>query len=186
MKTILKDIATIQTGLFAKTETEGDVAYLQVKDFDEEGKITFPLHPDLKLKSAYEKHLLKSGDILFAAKANNNFAALFENPEQLCVASTSFFVIRVNDKSIEPAFLVLYLNHPNNQKQLKANAIGTSMVSITKAVLEDLEIIFPDIKTQKMILELSKLRSKELKLRQQIQILRDKQIQQQILNIIKK
>jgi restriction endonuclease S subunit len=68
---------------------------------------------------------------------------------------------------------------------LKANAIGTSMASISKAVLEDLEISIPDIKTQETILRISNLRNKENQLKQQIEILRDKQIQQQIINAIK-
>jgi len=185
LKTVLKNIASIQTGLFAKTETEGDIVYLQVKDFDEIGKITLPLHPDLKLKSAYDKHLLKPGDVLFAAKGNKNFATFFEHTDEACVASTSFFVLRLLVENILPAFLVLYLNHPSIQKLLKANAIGTSMASISKAVLEDLEISIPDIKTQETILRISNLRNKENQLKQQIEILRDKQIQQQIINAIK-
>ena len=185
MKTNLKHIASIQTGLFAKSDVEGDIVYLQVKDFDEHGLIRQPLHADLKEKTAYEKHLLQSGDVLFAAKGNNNFAVLFEEQDKECVASTTFFVIKLFNKTILPGYLTFYLNHPNTQKLLKANAIGSSIASISKTVLEELEITIPDISTQKNIIHISDLQKKEKQLRHQIEMLRDKQIQQQIIKAIK-
>ena len=185
MKTNLKHIANIQTGLFAKTDAEGDIVYLQVKDFDENGHIRLPLHAELKAKAAYEKHILQTGDVLFAAKGNKNFAAIFEGQNESCVASTTFFVIRLTDLTIMPSYLVFYLNHPDIQKLLKANAIGTSIPSISKGVLEELEITIPDLNTQKKIIHITELQKKGKKLRQQIEYLRDKQIQQQIINAIK-
>ena len=135
-----------------------------------------------------EKHLLNHGDILFAAKGSKNFAALYESKNQPAVASTSFFVIRLGDKfrnKILPDFLVWLINHPHSQKFLKGKAIGTSMVSISKSVLEDLEIYIPDMLTQKTILKITQLRNKERSLKQKIDFLKEKQIQQQIINAIK-
>lgn len=185
MKQILKHIAFIQTGFFAKPGVEGDIVYLQAKHFDENGNLRSSLHPDIKADYITEKHLLRTGDILFAAKGTKNFAAVFENHNEPAVASTSFFVIRLTQKNLLPHFLVWYLNHPSTQKLLKGQAIGTSIVSISKAVLEELEIPVADIKTQKAILQIAQLRNEERKLKQQIEILREKQIQQQIINVIK-
>ena len=185
MKTNLKHIASIQTGLFAKTDVEGELVYLQVKDFDENGLLRLPLHADLKAKAVYEKHVLQRGDVLFAAKGNKNFAAIFEGQDKECVASTTFFVIRLLTETILPGYLTFYLNQPNIQKLLKANAIGSSIPSISKVVLEELEIEIPDLTTQKNILHISELQKKEKQLRQQIEMLRDKQIEQQIINAIK-
>lgn len=185
MKQTLKHIAFIQSGLFAKPIAEGDIVYLQAKHFDESGNLRSSLHPDIKADYITDKHLLRSGDILFAAKGTKNFAAVFENYNEPAVASTSFFVIRLTQKNILPHFLVWYLNHPSTQKLLKGQAIGTSIVSISKAVLEELEIPVADIKTQKAILQIAHLRNEERKLKQQIEMLREKQIQQQIINVIK-
>lgn len=185
MKTLIKDITNIQTGLFAKPTGIGDLVYLQSKHFDEFGQLHSVLHLDLPAEGISEKHLLKDGDVLFAAKGTKNFAAVFENHNEPSVASTSFFVIRLSDKKVLPQYLAWFLNNHTTQTLLKGQAIGTSIPSITKQVLENLEIPVPEIKTQKAIVEISKLRNKEKSLRQKIERLREKQIQQQIINAIK-
>jgi len=186
-KTSLSDIASIQTGLFAKPTSEGEVVYLQAKHFDENRVIKQLLQPEIKADYVTEKHLLRQGDILFAAKGTNNFAALFENKNKPAVASTTFFVIRLQEKfqkKILPEFLVWLINHPISQKFLKGNAIGTSMVSISKVVLGELKISIPPVKTQKAILQIANLYKEEKKIKQQIDKLQEQQIQQQIINSI--
>lgn len=185
MKTLIKIITNIQTGLFAKPAGVGEVVYLQSKNFDEYGQLHSELHPDLVADGISEKHLLKDGDVLFAAKGTKNFAAVFENHNEPSVASTSFFVIRPTDNKVLPQFLAWFLNNPTTQTLLKGQAIGTSIPSISKQVLENLEITVPDIETQKAILQITKLRNKEKSLKQEIETLREKQIQQQIINAIK-
>lgn len=188
MNTIIKHIATIQTGIFAKPVKEGQIVYLQAKHFNENGLLVSSLYPDLKAGSISEKHILHSGDIIFAAKGTKNFAALYESRNYTAVASTSFFVIRVNpdfQSRILPEYLTWYLNQPSSQNYLKSHAVGTSIVSIAKSVIEEMELYLPDLKTQKTILAISQLRNSEKKLKAQIESLREKQIQQQIINAIK-
>lgn len=185
MKTLIKDISNIQTGLFAKPSGNGEVVYLQAKHFDEYGQPISTLHPDLMADDISEKHLLRNGDVLFAAKGTKNFAAVYENHNQPAVASTSFFVIRLTDRNVFPEYLAWFLNNHSTQILLKGQAIGTSIASISKAVLEKLEIQIPSIKTQKAILQITILRKKEKTLKQEIEMLREKQIQQQITNAIK-
>lgn len=185
MKKLIKDISNIQTGLFAKPAGIGELVYLQSKHFNEYGQLHSVLYPDLVSEGISEKHLLKDGDVLFAAKGAKNFAAVFENHNEPSVASTSFFVIRPTDKNILPQYLAWFLNNHSTQTLLKAQAIGTSIPSISKQVLENLEITVPNIEIQKAILQITKLRNKEKSLKQKIEILREKQIQQQIINAIK-
>ena len=188
MKKDLKHIATIQTGLFAKPIAKGDIVYLQSKHFDENGMLLSTLYPDLLHEGISDKHLLRNEDVLFAAKGTKNFAAWIESKNQPSVASTSFFVIRLQQdfsNKILPEFLVWIINHPTSQQFLKGKAIGSSIVSISKSVLEELEISIPNIETQKVILKITNLRNSEKNLKQKIDSLRDKQIQQQIFNTIK-
>ena len=186
MRTILKDIANIQTGVFAKPTQNGEIVYLQAKHFDENGEITETLYPNLKIENKkIEKHLLNKGDVLFAAKGTKNFAAWYNNNEIHAVASTTFFVIRLRNKNVLPGYLMWFLNHPNTQLLLKKHAKGSSITSIPKIALSDLEILVPDIKTQKIILKIQTPRNKERKLRQQIEHLKEKEIQQQLFNAIK-
>lgn len=181
MKTLIKDITHIQTGLFAKPSGLGELVYLQSKHFDEFGKLHSILHPDLLAEGISEKHLLKDGDVLFAAKGTKNFAAVFENHNEPSVASTSFFVIRPIDNKLSPQYLAWFLNNHTTQTLLKGQAIGTSIPSISKQVLENLEMPVPDIKTQKAIVEISKLRNKEKSLKQEIETLKDMKINHQLL-----
>ena len=185
MKTLIKNITCIQTGLFAKAAGIGEVVYLQSRHFDEYGQLLTTLFPDLMADGISDKHLLRQGDVLFAAKGTKNFAALYENRNKPAVASTSFFVIRLTDKKVLPEYLAWFLNNHSIQTLLKGQAIGTSIPSISKQVLENLEIFVPGIETQNAILQITKLRNKEKALRQEIERLRDKQIQQQITNAIR-
>ena len=185
MKRLIKNITNIQTGLFAKPTGVGELVYLQSKHFNEHGQMHSVLHPDLVAEGISEKHLLKDGDVLFAAKGSKNFAAVYENHNEPSVASTSFFVIRTADKKVLPQYLAWFLNNHNSQTLLKGQAIGTSIPSISKHVLENLEITVPNIETQKVILQINKLRNKEKSLKQKIETLKEKQIQQQIINAIK-
>lgn len=185
MKTTLEHIASISTGVFAKPVAEGEIVYLQARHFDENGILISELHPDLKADEISDKHILKSGDVLFAAKGNKNFATVFEDQYPRSVASTSFFVIRLRNSKILPDYFAWFMNSPKTQLFLKSTAIGSSIASISKAVLEKLEISVPNIQTQRIILKISRLRNKEKEIRQKIELLQEIIIQQKINNAIK-
>jgi hypothetical protein len=72
LKINLKNIASVQTGVFLKPQSEGEVLYLQVKHFDNDFRLSHSVHPDLMEYSVNQKHVLTPGDILFAAKGSNN------------------------------------------------------------------------------------------------------------------
>ena len=84
-----------------------------------------------------------------------------------------------------PEYISWFLNTPSIQEWLKSRAKGSGIPSISKAILEELEVLIPDLQTQEIILEITQLRNAEKELKQQIEILREKQIQQQISNAIK-
>lgn len=185
LKTNLKNIATIQTGVFLKPQSEGEILYLQVKHFDNDFRLFHSVHADLKEYSVNQRHILTPGDILFAAKGSNNFAAVYQNGYPRAVASTSFFVVKINDVNIIPEYIAWFINVPNTMEWLKSFARGTSIPSISKSVLEDLEISLPELKVQKAILQIDELRLKEKNIINEIGILREQLIQQQIFNALK-
>lgn len=185
MKTLIKNITHIQTGLFAKPSGDGELVYLQSKHFDENGLLNAVLHSDLKADGISDKHLLNDGDVLFAAKGTKNFASVFETHNKPAVASTSFFILRLKEKELSPKYLAWLLNSQAIQTLLKGQALGSSIPSISKQVLENLEIEVPSIKTQELILKITHLFEIEKVLKNKINLLREKQIQQQIINAIK-
>lgn len=185
MRRKLGEIAKLQTGLFGKPEAKGDLVYLQVKHFDENGMLKTEIYPDLREDNVTKKHLLIDGDILFAAKGTKNFATVFEDHNPPAVASTSFFVIRVKGKGILPHFLAWYLNQPSVLKKLKDQATGTSIPSISKAMLDDLEIPEPEKRVQYAILQIASLMRRENEIQERLKYLRETKIQKQIFELIK-
>jgi len=63
--------------------------------------------------------------------------------------------------------------------------VTTSIASISKAVLSELEISVPSIQKQELILNIYKLRNREKRIKEQLETLREKEIQHQILTAIK-
>lgn len=184
MKASINDIATIQTGLFAKPTGAGELVYLQSRYFDEHGELQSTLHPDLSSLGIAERHILRAGDILLSAKGTKNFAAVYDSHNAPAVASTSFLVVRINKKNVIPAYIAWFLNQEQTQLLLKNAAIGTSIPSISKLVLENLEITIPSFEVQKTILQIAKLRNKEKSLKQKIEALRDLMIDQYLFQAI--
>jgi restriction endonuclease S subunit len=84
-----------------------------------------------------------------------------------------------------PEYLAWFLNNPTTQKLLKEQAIGTSIPSISKTVLEELDIPIPSVEKQKAILTIAHLRSTEKNLKHQIEVLREQQIQQTLIDALK-
>ena len=161
--TKLNNIATIQTGVFAKTTPNPNALYLQQSDFDSRGELRDTTQPTIATDNP--KHLLAAGDLLLASKGNNNICVIVPEIEQKCVASPSFLVIRLRDKSaILPEYIAWYLNLPTIQTTLALQARGTSIMSISKATLGDLEIPVPPIERQKKYIELSRLQKREQEL----------------------
>lgn len=159
----LHNIAIIQTGVFAKVAPNPNALYLQQSDFDGNGELRNTAQPTIIADN--QKHLLSAGDLLLASKGNNNICVIVPEIEQKCVASPSFLVIRLHDKSvILPEFVAWYLNLPIVQNALATQARGTSIMSISKATLGELEIPIPSIEKQKKYFELSKLQKREQQL----------------------
>ncbi len=157
---------------------------MQVKHFDNNFSLLPSIHPDLKEQLVNQKHLLNPGDILFAAKGSNNFAAVYQNNYPKAVASTSFFVIKLTGENILPDYLAWFINYPKTMELLKNFATGTSITSISKTVLEELEISVPEMQVQQSILKINELRMRQKTLLSKIEDLREQLIQQQIFKAL--
>jgi restriction endonuclease S subunit len=180
LKQLLRDLVHIRTGVFAKTNIEGDMTCLQVSDFDDEGKHKGIWSLSVSQQDVDPKHILNKGDVIFAAKGSKNFAAMRSSDLPLAVASTSFFVLRITNDELLPEFLTWYLNQPEILSSLKAEAKGTGIPSISKTSLGDIEIPILPIDKQKLLLKIHSCRLKQKKIMHKIMSLKDELIQQQI------
>jgi len=150
----LSEIAKITTGVYAKPQPSGDTFYLQAKYFDRLGgfKEDLALAPELS-DERLQKHLLQSGDILLIAKGSNNTACLYPAKLEKAVASSIFFVIRLQTRDIQAEFLQWYLNTSQMQHALANLSKGTHIPSISKKLLSHVEIPTPTLAQQTKILE---------------------------------
>lgn len=181
----LKDIAEIQTGIYAKASPSPDTVYLQVNNFDADRVICNTAKPSITIPSKNRGHYLNVGNLLFAGKGTNNFCVVFTGYDEKCVASSSFLVVRITKIDlVEPQYVSWFLNLPSTLMSLSSNAVGTSIPSITKATLEEVELPLPPIATQEKIVEIAKLQKKERELREAITVKRQQIIDYKLKNII--
>jgi restriction endonuclease S subunit len=124
---------------------------------------------------------LQDKDILLVAKWTRNFAALYRSEYWPCVASSTFFIIRLNRKTrVIPEYLSIILNDSQNRKYFQNNFSGSTIPSIPKSVLEDFEIPLPSIEKQEQIIRLDALHKKEIRLRNKLIEKKEQMIHQMI------
>lgn len=187
MTSQLNQIASFHSGVYLKTQPEGNTLYLQVSDFDSSGdfrQLATPVLNDSTLKPAA---LLQEGDILFAGKGTNNFAAVYTSNIPKAVASSTFIVIRLNkDQRVQvlPTFLAWQMNHPAVLDPLRNAAMGSSMPTITMQQLSNVIINIPPLEKQELIVRLHQLHQQEKNLQQQLAQLKETQFQQILINAI--
>ena len=185
MKPHIREIAQIQSGLYAKPDLHGNAVYLQVRHFDEFGQLHRILEPDLFVDEKMRKHLLRDGDILFMAKGSRNVAVVYRSLAGDAVASSSFIVIRLNvnlNAQILPEYLAWFINHPRTQEILKTHSKGSGIPSIALSGFAELEVYIPPLEKQKTILAIHHLRIKETRLIAEIDRLKEEYIQHQLFS----
>lgn len=180
MNTKLKNISTILSGIYQKEVPDGNLLYLQVKDFTAFHLSKGELSPSLLNDARMSKHLLQDEDLLFASKGTSNFCAIYKKEMGDAVASTSFFVLRLTDKNILAEYLCWYINTPQVLKTLQAQAVGSFIPSISKEALMELDINVPDMERQRTIIQCAKLQEQAFSLEKQI-IEKKKQLYLQLL-----
>ncbi|HEX5155058.1 MAG TPA: hypothetical protein VFW07_26625 [Parafilimonas sp.] len=188
LKIKLENIVYFQSGIFLKPDINADIYYLQASHFDEYGRFNPMVMPALQLSNIPQKHLLNSGDVLFAAKGLNNFAVTYKEAIGKAVASSAFVVLRITEEfkdKIHPEYLVWLLNHPNTKGLLYQHLAQSTIVSVSIQNLKTMEINIPDMKTQDLVIRIQNLRNREKELLKQITTLKDTFIQKLLLTASK-
>lgn len=185
LKIKLENIASIKSGIFAKTGPLGNLLYLQANSFDENRILDPSSEPTIRLKDINPKHILQNNDILLVARGDYYPAFLYENNEAGAIASPTFLVIRVINYQINPAYLVWYLNTPTIQRQLARESKGSAIQSITKKAINELIVPIPSLETQKTIVEIDTLARRQTALLIKIAEEKSKRIGQEIFNYLR-
>ena len=187
MKSQIKHIAKITSGVYLKGKPSGDVFNLQARDVDEDFRFRKGLSPTAFSDVKTKKHYLHKGDVLVVSKGGDFFAVVYNEEYSPAVASSIFLVIRNPDlDKVVPEYLSWYINHPKTQHFFKSVSKGTSLSTINKGHLASLEIPLPSLEKQKKIVLFEELKSRRNKLINQIAALKEKLINQQLLNLVNK
>lgn len=185
MEKRLHNIATLHSGIYGKSDLDADVYYIQAKHFNKDHQFDFSTKPELVSDGKIKSHFLQHGDILIAAKGNDNFAVHYQGLYP-AVASSTFIIIRIIDKGIvTPDYLTWFLNMTVTQNTLGNLARGSAVQSLTKSDIEQLKIIVPPIEEQQIIVKVDKLQKTESAITKQLQKLKEQTVENLLLTAIK-
>jgi len=168
MEKVLLDIADLQFGLYEKPVESGTAIYLQVKDFDLNNQFSNEPSAFLNLNDKSSKHLLRDGDVIFVAKGFRTFAWTYKESLGPAIASSIFFVIKVDKTEILPEYLTTLFNSTAYHQIFQQLGAGSSIPSMRKSELEALKIYIPSLELQKKTVTINELHLQELQLTTQI------------------
>lgn len=161
-------VCDIRFGLYAQPAVAGSTAYLQVRQFNEEGSLLTQPDEFINLDKKSDIHLLKEGDVIFVGKGNRLFSWCYHDTGMPTVASSIFFVLRPNTELVYPEYLAAILNAPQSKAAFQQIGSGTNIFSIRKSELGAFQISLPPMEQQKRIAALAELHQQELTLAQQV------------------
>ncbi len=127
----------------------GDVAVIQSGDLDLYGNQFFGYELP-KIKFENEKYLLQENDVLLSAKGFSK-AMVFRNSKYKSIITSSLFILRPKNDQIDSDYLAAYFNSIEGIKTVLRLSSGSSVRSITKIDLADMEIPTHSLIKQKTI-----------------------------------
>ncbi|MCR5455328.1 MAG: restriction endonuclease subunit S [Bacteroidales bacterium] len=173
----LSEVAQVLSGVYVKDSPTGTIACLQVKDLCMTSPEKSASH--VEYTPRLDNYILNKGDLLFAGKGTTYLCEVFAWNFK-AVPSTTLFSIRITSDTITPEYLRWYLNHPKVMAEIKMAQSGSGTPLIHKPTLENLTIVIPDLKTQRIIVEIDKMQQREKQIMEAIAI-KKVQITNQIL-----
>ena len=168
MRIKLGNIAQLQFGFYGKPSENGDAVYLQAKHFDDSGNQKVKIDTFIKLDEKNKNHLLEDGDILLVGKGMRNFAWMYQSKYGAAIASSIFYVIKVDRSQVLPEFLTTIFNMQETQSFFQTLGAGSSIPSIRKSELEAFIITLPPLEIQEKAITFNQLHSRDIELSQSI------------------
>ena len=184
MQVKLKEIANIQFGYYGQPSKYGTIPYLQAKHFNEFGQYVGEKDTFLEEDPKSMVNLLQNEDILFVAKGFRFFATLYKEEFGNAIASSIFFILRVDKSKINPAYLVSVLNLPKNLLHFQQSGAGSTIPSIRKNELADFAFNLISLQEQAKVVALQELYLKDMELTNNIIKEKQKLFQTTISKII--
>lgn len=165
---------------------DGDLRVIQLKDVKNDYTTIGNDRIFVNKNQVKGKYYLKEGDILFISKGANNYAIPFYADDNYpSVASSAFFIVRLDETKANPNYVAWYINQLKVQQYLESQATGTYTTSINRETVENIPILLPSISHQKKIAHIAALAAKEHYLYNQLFKKKNRLIHTQLLSSIK-
>jgi restriction endonuclease S subunit len=176
----LSELVTTRTGVtmrnFTKKAGSGDFFLLQPRDVQDGIIIENPgsIEIDKDEFSSLFNHVLKYNDLLIVNKGLNFNTLLFKDNFPNCLASSSFFIIKIDDTKCQPDYLNWYLNQQETKEYFIQNSVHSTVSSLKKSSLDKLPVKLPPLEIQRKIVKILDTTDKQEKtLRSLIQASRE-------------
>jgi len=164
----LKQLATVWTGLSFRARLEpakdGNVPVIQMRDLAENNGLDIRNLLTIRLDGVSKHHFVQRKDLIFQSRGKTNTTMIIDTEPDRAIVVAPLLGIRVTSAKVLPEYLCWFINQPPSRTFLHSRATGTAVTTIGKSVLEDLEVILPDIGTQKRIAEIAALSDREQRL----------------------
>lgn len=160
----LEDIAEVRMGYSFRRRLEarsdGAVAVVQLKD----------LVPGQSLVTAtlarvdacvHEGQLLRQGDLLFRSRGECHRCIRVDIPLPPTILAGPMLLVRPHPALVDSEYLAWFVNHPESQRRLTADAEGATTKMITRASLADLPVALPVREAQQRVAGIARLITEE-------------------------
>ena len=168
-----------------KAFPNGNLRVIQLKDMENGYTTIGDACIFIDEHSVKDKYFLKSGDILFVSKGANNFASVFQPKDAIpSVASSVFYVIKVDPSKAIPDFVAWYINQNPVQHYFQTNAMGTYSLNINRETVENIPVQLPSLQIQEKIAKVAQLAQQEQYIYTQLKEKRNQLVEAQLLSSI--
>lgn len=165
-------------------EKNGFAVTVQMRDVDPVKGVAWEAAVKTSPNGRKEPDWLRSGDILFLSRGLYNYALFLENVVEKAICSQYFFVVRVKDQRLLPAFVAWQINQSIAQTYLRNNAEGSDQQSIRRAVLEGIPIVIPSIAQQHQLLRLTQAAQQERERHEDMIRNREREVQAYVAKLL--
>ena len=178
----LSELAEISAGYGLRTSVDaldsGDISMIQIKNVIADTGVRWAEISKVSIPYQKSPNWLVKENILFAARNANNFAVMLEEAPDKTLCAPHFFVIRVYDNSlVHPHFLTWQINQAPAQAYFRKRAVGSTVMNIRRATVENLEVAVPTYATQEGIVRMWKASMDEKNILKQLIKNREQQMQ---------
>lgn len=162
----LKKVVQIRAGHPFRARIEevesGSARVIQMRDVNAVDGVNWDGLVTTDIPGRKDPDWLRPGDLLFAARGQNNFALNLDDVPSATVLSPHFFHLTpLPGAGVLPAFVAWFINQEPAQQYLRKSAEGSDVPAIRRQVLEELPITVPPVEKQHAILELDRVWQRE-------------------------